>query len=96
MMESPLLPYFVCHPAGQTGVTGDKGQTGEKGITGDAGEFEETPCTLFQETLNSLLEHICISSSVLLELIKIRGRLLHVPILDKEDLQTTMNYVFVS
>ena len=59
-----FLPYFVCHPAGQTGVTGDKGQTGENGITGDAGEFEETPYSLFQETVNSLHEQICISSSV--------------------------------
>ncbi len=58
------LPCFVCQPAGQTGVTGDKGQTGEKGITGYAGEFEKTPCSLFQETVNSLHEQICISSSV--------------------------------
>ncbi len=68
-----FLPYFVCHRAGQTGVTGDKGQTGitgdkgqtgEKGITGDTGEFDKTSWALFQETVNSLPEQICTSSSV--------------------------------
>ncbi len=35
-------------------------------------------------------------AEVLLELIKIRSRLLHVPILDNKDHQTTTNYVCVS
>ncbi len=33
-----FLPCFVCHRAGQTGVTGDIGQTG---ITGDKGQTGE-------------------------------------------------------
>ena len=59
-----FLPCYVGYRAGQTGVTGDKGQTGEKGITGDSGEFDKTSCTLLQETVNSLHDQICISSSV--------------------------------
>ncbi len=59
-----FLPFYVFYRAGQTGVTGDKGQTGEKGITGDAGEFDNTSCKVFQLTLNSLHDQICISSSV--------------------------------
>ena len=64
MPGKSTLCHIFCHCACQTGVTGDKGPSGDKGITGNAGEFAKTSCTLFQETVNTLYDQICISCSM--------------------------------